>query len=100
MAKIVRRTKRRLRFEAFAFILFALAIIATLFSNLFIGSMQNSLTMQIQNMNYESETIKTENEKLSIEIQTLQNKDRVYTIAQDAGLEQNQDNVVSISKGE
>ena len=62
--------------------------------------MQNSLTMQIQNMNYESETIKTENEKLSIEIQTLQNKDRVYTIAQDAGLEQNQDNVVSISKGE
>lgn len=100
MAKIVRRTKRRLRFEAFAFILFTLATIATLFSNLFIGSMQNSLTMQIQNMNYESETIKTENEKLSIEIQTLQNKDRVYTIAQDAGLEQNQDNVVSISKGE
>lgn len=100
MAKIVRRTKRKLRFEAFAFILLALAIVTTLFSNLFIGSMQNSLTMQIQNMNYESETIKIENQKLSIEIQTLQNKDRVYTIAQDAGLEQNQDNIVSISNGE
>ena len=62
--------------------------------------MQTSLTMQIQNMNYESETIKIENQKLSIEIQTLQNKDRVYTIAQDAGLEQNQDNVVSISNVE
>ena len=39
-----------------------------------------------------------ENQKLSSEIQTLQNKERIYTIAQDAGLEQ-QSNIVSIAGG-
>ena len=52
----------------------------------------------IQKAQNEAETLRIENQKLSIEIQTLQNKERIYTIAQDAGLEQ-QSNIVSIAGG-
>ena len=41
-------------------------------------------------------SLKAENEKINIEISSLENKDRVYALASDAGLDQNQDNIVSI----
>lgn len=100
MAKIIRRTKRKLRLEAIAAFIFVFAFITSIVSNLYVGSLKASLMIDIQNMNLKAENLKVENQKINIEIQTLQNKDRVYTIAQDAGLQQNQDNVVSINNGE
>lgn len=69
------------------------------FVSIYIGSKDTTIAVDIQNMNSQVATLKSENQKLSIEIQTLQNKDRIYTIAKDAGLNQNEDNVISIQEG-
>jgi len=52
--------------------------------------------MDIQNMTNEISNLKNENQSLSIEIQSLQDKERVYLIAKESGMNQNQDNVVSV----
>ena len=98
MAKMIRR-KRRLSFISKCTIVMSISLVAWLFTSLFIGSLNTTLTIDIQNMNNELATIKAQNQQLNIDIQTLQNKYRVYTIAKDAGLNQNQDNVVSVSIG-
>jgi cell division protein FtsL len=67
-----------------------------LISSLYIGTSNAALAIKIQKTNLEIADLRAQNQNLAIEIQTLQNKDRVYTIAQDAGLDQNQANVVSI----
>ena len=95
MAKIVKR-KRRLRLEALAAIMMTLALFLQMVSSLFINTKNTSLTMQIQRMNNEIASLKSENQNLNIEIQTLQNKERVYVIAKSAGLSFHEDNVVSV----
>ena len=51
---------------------------------------------KIQEVNNECETLKNANRSLSIEIQTLQNKERIFTMAEEAGLTQNTTNVMSL----
>ena len=95
MARIVKVNKRKkVRLEGFAGIVFALAIISMIFSNLFLRNA--SLMMKIQDVNNECETLKNANRSLSIEIQTLQNKERIFTMAEEAGLTQNTTNVMSL----
>ncbi|MBR0461327.1 MAG: hypothetical protein IJJ00_01260 [Erysipelotrichaceae bacterium] len=96
MAKLRRRKRRRSLLNMGAVILVSLAFISLIISSLFLGTYNQSLTISIQNMNNEISSLKAENERLNIEIASLENKDRVYVIAQDAGLNQNQDNVISI----
>ena len=55
--------------------------------------------MEIQSKKAQIDNLKIENQQLNIEIQNLQNKERIYTIAEQSGLVQNQDNVINI-KGE
>lgn len=68
--------------------------------SIFLKSSNNSLAIDIQAKQTEIENIRLENQQLTIDIQTLQNKDRIYTIAQDSGLSQNQDNVINIKGNE
>ena len=97
MARIVKVNKRKkVRLEGFAGIVFALAIISMIFSNLFLRNANASLMMKIQDVNNEWETLKNANRSLSIEIQTLQNKERIFTMAEEAGLTQNTTNVMSL----
>lgn len=96
MAKIVKKKKRKLTFVVKSFIFLMFSLVCMLASSLYIGTTNASLAIKIQKTNLEIATLKQENQNLTIEIQTLQNKERVYLIAQDAGLDQNQDNVVSI----
>ncbi|MBR3228302.1 MAG: hypothetical protein IKF68_07135 [Erysipelotrichaceae bacterium] len=96
MAKLRRRKRKISLLNRFAVIAFSLALIAFFISSLFIATYNTSLTIEIQKMNNEISSLKAENERLNIAIAGLENKDRVYVIAQDAGLMQNQDNVVSI----
>ena len=99
MAKL-RKTKRKVdHLRRFAVIFFTCSLIALLISSIFINIHNTALTIAIQKMNNEIDTLKSENEKLNIEIAGLENKDRIYMIAQDAGLNQNQDNVISIQGG-
>lgn len=96
MAKLRKKTRKTNRFNQFCVIMFTIAIIAQVGVSLFVGTYNTNLTMEIQNMSNQISTLKENNEKITIEISSLENKDRVYEVAQTAGLDQNQDNVISI----
>ena len=96
MAKIVKRKKRKLRLQGFALIFFSFTLLGWLGTTLFVNTINASLTMKIQQMNDELASLTEENQNLSFEIQTLENKDRVYEIAQTANMDQIQDNIISI----
>lgn len=100
MAKIIRKQKRRMKFEGFALLFLVFALTAALFSTLFIRTINNSLIMKIEDIEKETASLITENDKLNLEIQNLISKDRVYDIATNGGLEQNQDNVINVVRGE
>ncbi|MDO5440177.1 MAG: hypothetical protein Q4F12_01425 [Erysipelotrichaceae bacterium] len=99
MAKLVKRKRRRLSFFSKCSIVLTTSLMMWLFVSIFVGSINTSLTIDIQKMNTEVASLKAQNQQLSIDIQTLQNKDRIYTMAADAGLEQNQDNIISVNQG-
>jgi len=65
-------------------------------SSLFIKTRNASLTMKIQELNAEVAALQNDNQSINIEIQTLENKDRVFVIAQAANMAQTQDNIVSV----
>ena len=94
---VVTNKKRILRTDHIAEIIFIFLLIAYVILSLFIKASSTNYTIAIQQAQNEIEEIKEMNNNLSIEIQTLQNKDRVYTIAQESGLTQNQDNIVAIN---
>ena len=96
MAKIRRRKRKTNKLGRFAVLIFTLSLITLLATSLFVGTYNTNLTMEIQNMTSQIDSLKAENEKINIEISSLENKDRVYAVANDAGLDQNQDNIVSI----
>lgn len=96
MAKLVKRKKRKLRLQGFAIIFFTIAFISWLGTTLFVNTINASLTMKIQAMQDELAQLTTENQTLSFEIQTLENKDRIYEVAQTANMDQIQDNIISI----
>ncbi len=98
--KKVQKRKRRLTLFGFALTLLTLSIMASIASGLFIRNYNNSLVMQIEDTKRESDILREENEQLSIDIQTLSSKDRVYAIASAAGLEKQDDNVLNVVKGE
>lgn len=99
MAKYVKK-RRKMKFTTKCSVFLSFALACWLLTSIIVGSINTSLTIEIQKMNAEIDNCKAENQQLNIEIQSLQNKDRIYTIASEAGLEQNQDNVVSINQGE
>ncbi len=101
MAKIIKKRRiKRIKTEGIAVIVFAIALTASLFSSLFLRTINNSLVMKIEDINRETTALKTENNKLNLEIQNLISKDRVYEIATEAGLSQNQNNVINVVSGE
>jgi len=96
MAKLRKRKTRRLRLEGIAVIMFTCALLCLMLSSLFIKTRNASLTMKIQELNAEVAALQNDNQSINIEIQTLENKDRVFVIAQAANMAQTQDNIVSV----
>lgn len=97
MAKIVKRKRRKLNLRGVSVLLFSFALICWLISTLLINTLNTSLTMKIQKMTEELETLKSNNQNLNYEIQSLVNKDRVYAIAQTANLDQVTENIISVN---
>lgn len=97
MAKIVKRKRRRLSINGWAVVLFTFSLIAWLVTSLIVNTINASLTMKIQAMNEEIEMLKNENQSLIYEINTLENKDRVYELAQLADLYQDSDNIIAVA---
>ena len=96
MAKIVKKKRRRLSFNGIAIVLFTVALISWLLTSLLVNTVNTSLTMKIQTMNEELAQLKSENQTLNYEIQSLENKDRVFEVAQAADLDQLADNIISV----
>lgn len=96
MAKIVKKKRRRLSFNGIAIIFFSLAVISWLITSLLVNTLNTSLTMKIQKMSEEAEMLKSINQTLNYEIQSLENKDRVYAVAQAAQLDQVTENIISV----
>ena len=96
MAKLVKRKRRKLKLQGFAIVFFSFAFIAWLGTTLFVNTINASLTMKIQQMNEELASLGEENQTLNFEIQSLENKDRIYEVASTNNLNQIQDNIISI----
>ncbi len=97
MAKIVKKKRRRLSFNGIAIITFTISFVVFMISNLLINTINTNLTIKIQKLTDELNTLKNDNQNLNFEIQSLENKDRVYVIAQAANMNQTQDNIVSVT---
>lgn len=93
MARIVNKKRRRLKKSVVFTTVFLLVYLGLI---LFTNTMNTSLTMKIQKMNEEIDLITKENQTLNYEIQNLENKDRVYEIAQTADMGQISDNIISV----
>lgn len=93
MARIVNKKRRRLKKSVVFTTIFLLIYLGMI---LFTNTMNTSLTMKIQKMNEEIDLITKENQTLNYEIQNLENKDRVYEIAQTADMGQISDNIISV----
>lgn len=96
MARIVKRKRRKVRLIGFASLFFIASVLALLLTSLMVKTTNASLTMKIQAMNEELEALKAENTTLNFDIQNLENKERVYVIAQSANMIQNQDNIITL----
>ncbi len=97
MAKIVKQKRRRLSFTGFAVVLFSLSLFAWLASSLLVNTVNTKLAIKIQTMNEELSVLRTQNQSLSYEISSLENKDRVFAAAVAADLDQVSDNIISVS---
>ena len=100
--KVKRNSKdyKARRFFKCSVVLLVMMTTLSIASSLFIKNINNSLTMQIEDLNKEAEVLKTQNDQLNIEISNLASKERVYEIATAAGLKQNQTDVSSVVRGE
>lgn len=97
MAKIVKRKRRRLRFRGIAILFLTFAMFVWLATTLFVNTINASLTMKIQSMNEQLANLSNENQTLNFEIQSLENKDRVYELAEVANMDQIKDNIIAIA---
>lgn len=101
MAKIVKKKKvKKIRLQNFTVVLFLFATLSSLGSSLFLRSYNNSLSVEKQKIDVEISAIQTENEAVRVQIQTLSSRDRVVSIAADAGMGLDQGNIVTIANGE
>ena len=101
MAKIFKvKKKRSMRLQVFTLLFFSVSLVMYLCSSLFLRSINNSLSTQKQQIETQIAALKVENDAVKVAIQGLSNRERVVSIATDAGLSMNQSNIVTITKGE
>ena len=95
--KNVKKKKSRLDLLRFSLNIFLVAAGMFFVSALFCRSYNNSLSTKIQKTNTQITALETENDAMQVDIQTLANRDRVNTIASDAGMSTDSDSVITIS---
>ena len=88
--KIVKRKKRKV----WPVILLISLLVFRIVSILVLSIITNQLTVSIQAKENRIEELRSENNALRIDIQGLQNKDRIYTIANEEGMIQQNNTVV------
>lgn len=100
MKTVAVKTKKRFKLETFAFLFFGLSLTIYLVCSLFVRSINNNLSAKKQSIESEIAALVNDNDAILVSIQKLSSRERVVAIAADAGLELNQENIVTISEGE
>ena len=86
-----------MNFTGIAAVIFTVSLFVGSTMNLLINTVNTSLTMKIQAMNEELVALRSANQTLSYEINNLENKDRIYAVAEAADLDQVSDNIISVT---
>ncbi len=86
-----------MNFTGIAAVIFTVSLFVGITMNLLINTVNTSLTMKIQAMNEELVALRSANQTLSYEINNLENKDRIYAVAEAADLDQVSDNIISVT---
>ena len=99
MAKAVKqKKKKKLKLLNFSVVFFMLSAILYLGSTLFLRTYNNSLSSKKQEIEAKISELKVANGALAVEVNTLNNRERVNTIAADKGLSLDQNNIITITK--
>lgn len=99
MAKAVKqKKKKKLKLLNFSVVFFMLSAILYLGSTLFLRTYNNSLSSKKQEIEAKISELKVSNDALAVEVNTLNNRERVNTIAADKGLSLDQNNIITITK--
>ena len=86
-----------MNFTGIVAVIFTVSLFVGITMNLLINTVNTSLTMKIQAMNEELVALRSANQTLSYEINNLENKDRIYAVAEAADLDQVSDNIISVT---
>lgn len=100
MKKIVRKRKRKFGLSQFATTFLFFSAIAYVVSALFLRSYNNNLSTKKQQIDAQIAQLQVQNDAVAVEVNTLNNRDRVNSIASDDGLSMDQSNIVTITKTE
>jgi cell division protein FtsL len=100
MAIRIKRTKRRIKIQGVAILVFSFVLMMYFFTSIVLRSINVSLSVQLQNKSAQLAQSETQNKNLSKEIQRLSDFERVMAIAKEAGLSLNGNNVIEFSTGE
>ncbi len=95
--KTKKKPARRFRYEAIPAITLPFICIGLCFSA-YLGEVGNSYSKQIQDVERQIHQIQMENDAVSVEVNTLNTKERVAGIAAEDGLNLDQDNIITIKK--
>ena len=99
MTKAVKqKKKKKLKLLNFSVVFFMLSAILYLGSTLFLRTYNNSLSSKKQEIEAKISELKVANDALAVEVNTLNNRERVNTIAADKGLSLDQNNIITITK--
>lgn len=100
MAIRIKRTKRRIKIQGVAILVFSFVAMLYFFTSIGLRSINVSLSVELQNKTAQLAQLESQNKNLSKEIQRLSDFERVMAIAKEAGLSLNGNNVIEFSSGE
>lgn len=96
--KRTRKNKpKKFKLVQFTKVLFVFSVFLFLVSSLFLRTINNSLSTEVQDLQNQIAQIEQENEFIEIEIAQLSRRDRVDNIADENGLRMDEDNIVTIT---
>ncbi len=93
-----RKKKKRIKLLNFSVTFFLVSSILFLGSTLFLRTYNNSLSSKKQEIEAKITELQVANDAVAVEVNTLNNRERVNTIAADKGLSLDQNNIITITK--
>ena len=100
MAKAVRKKKKKLRLTVFTAVFFFISVLSYLASVLFLRTYNNQLSSEQQKIAGQIAELQVQNDAVRVEVNTLNNRERVNSIASDNGLSLEQNNIITITKND